>query len=117
MSGSQAFVIVYNNGNDTIELDNETGLLLAPRDWACARRSKVSDGIGNGSLITVNPDTIIETMSNPLAWAAKQAYDKACSDYDAAQAAASTDQAGPSTDYDKSTEDTTSKTTTSKTKK
>lgn len=109
MAATDEYTIVYNSGNDTVELW-EDGQLLGPRDWACARRTDVSSWLGSGTLVEISPDTIVEHMSNPLAWVAKQAYDKAVADYDAAQPEAKND-------YDESTAATTSKTTTSKPKK
>lgn len=71
---TEKYCVVYNTSSNTIAYDDD-GRGVAPQEWAAAQRSKVQSHIANGELIVVDPSTVT-VLSNEVAWAAKQEYDR-----------------------------------------
>jgi hypothetical protein len=92
MTSEDKYVVVYNTTNDAIPIDEE-GRVVASREWAAVCVDDVSEFIANDRLLVVDHN-LIDHMSTPIAWEAKQRRDKLAAGVPA------------KTDYDESTEET-----------
>lgn len=96
---STKYVVVYNTTPDPIPVDDE-GRVVATREWAAVQRSKVQTQIADGNLLVVDVNTI-DDNSNPIAFQAKQQYERLMAEWETEKTSASDSTQGASkTVYD-----------------
>lgn len=78
---SEKYAIVYNTSSNSVVYD-DAGRVVAPQEWAAVQRSRVQEYIASEELIVTDPSTINE-LSNTVAFAAKQEYDRLVAEWEA----------------------------------
>lgn len=87
---AEKYAVVYNSTSDVIVADGDIQTHIPPQEWRAVQRSKVQDSINAGHLIVIDTSQVTH-LSNPVAIAAKDEYNRLTKEWEDEKAVTSAD--------------------------